>query len=144
MPDPFATLRQLRADVRDLAEQGMVVQTPEDLPRVRTVIQMDGDMVNFIDRDWLIRTPSDLDAIGRRHAARIEERLCMLLRPAAWIAWVSRVLAGLPPLAGLMTAWRDGTWHGAVPVLFGAMALGWAVHRLTPLLLRRLLFRWIG
>ncbi len=135
---PFGVRRLL--DLRDLARDGMEVLTPEETPRVRTVIQLDGDMINAIDGTWLSGSPDDLAPTLRLHRANLDRRLARLRRPFVLVTWFSRTVAAIPMALAAPMAWRAGTMWWVAACLVSPVA-GWCIHRVLHAAMRRAVLR---
>jgi hypothetical protein len=108
---PVASWRAELAALRDVLEQGgVVVTTCDDHGAVllRTIVQLDGDLVQIVTPDLLGAGPLARDAIVSQHRAQVGDRLATpLTRTLAWWrTWRGRVAAGTIALPAGTTAWQ--------------------------------------
>jgi len=126
---------------------GTVIEVPEQRPVIRTLVQLDGDFVTFVD-DRLFRegrSPDELAALITQHQQALRARLPALdpaftdhlrgcVRLLRW-AW----LPGSLSLEGLGGATLPAVWHAVQPfLLLQAVSVGIpsALHFGAPRLLR--------
>ena len=127
-----------------LAQGGLTVETPAGAPVVRTLVQLDGDVVNQVCPARLAAAAlqgEDLDALARAHAAAVRARLAALGGAVGWFRPLHPALVWLAPgLSWLLPWWTGGlSWSYAATA---AMHLGGAaLLRAAPSWTARLLFR---
>jgi hypothetical protein len=118
---------------------GITVCTPPDAPIISTTIQLDGDVINYIDPDQLsdaLARGVDATAIVLQHQKAMTARIAPLADTAAWIIGLPWSIAGLVPA---------GLWLGAGLLRGFDLAGQWRALVLTPLVAVVLRFapRWI-
>lgn len=129
---------------------GTVVEVPKQQPRIRTLIQLDGDYVTFVDGKLFTegRSPDELSALIVQHQQALQAHLpmldpafpdhlfgCVRVLRTAWIPGSLLMFGGVTyPVFGL-TLQPSMVWHLLSPGIPGVLHFG--APRLLRLALRR-------
>ncbi len=129
---------------------GTVVEVPKQQPRIRTLIQLDGDYVTFVDENLFRegRSPEELSALIAQHQQTLQAHLptldpafpdhlfgCVRVLRTAWIPGSLLMFGGVTqPLIGL-TLQPSLLWHVFSPGI--PLALHFGAPRLLRIALRR-------
>jgi hypothetical protein len=141
---PCTSANRVIAFWHNLASGGLVVDTPDPKGRwpilLRTTIQLDGDVTNFVERGWLeTTTAAELQATAQVHFTQIALRFCPLddLRGIERATWYAAGCVSL--LFTILAGARRHDWKSLIVsagTIIAPILLRWAAPHLLRALVR--------